>query len=369
MTHVFQILVLCLSLLLLALTFISFVKIPHGLLRGPAFFRLQTFAIAVLLLPFAIALATGAPTGPFAWITLISLLTVIAVNAGIVAKFTPLWRKQSAPADPALMADTARHLTVLCANIKMSNRHYDQLIALARTEQPDILAVIETDQRWVDALAPLKPDYAHHIEHPLETGYGLVVYSRLPLRDVTVEDKVTDGVPSIRATATLRSGDDIALYIIHPEPPTATDQSTGRDSEIALAGMDAAKNPLPAIVAGDLNDVAWSVTTRRFQRLSGLLDPRIGRGFYNTFNAFYPLFRWPLDHLFHDPKFRFVSMRRLPHIQSDHFPVSFTVALAATSQGRTKDPKTGERAHAANLISDEKQTTRDPIGTDWEDDS
>ena len=214
------------------------------------------------------------------------------------------------------------------------------------------------------------------MERPLDTGYGLILYSRLPLSRTEVEDRVVEGVPSVRTVVTLRTGDHIRLWAVHPEPPVPEEATTGRDSELASAGLSAKDDPLPCIVTGDLNDVAWSSTTRQFQRLSGMADPRVGRGFYNTFDARFPFMRWPLDHLFHDAEFRLVSMSRGDKTGSDHFPMIFTLALAHgvevnlpdedVEEIEEADPE--EEAEAREMIEEEKKSDREAIGSDWEKD-
>jgi endonuclease/exonuclease/phosphatase (EEP) superfamily protein YafD len=54
-----------------------------------------------------------------------------------------------------------------------------------------------------------------------------------------------------------------------------------------MAGREIAQSHRPALVAGDLNDVAWSHTSRLFRRIAQMLDPRVGRGIYSTFHVRY----------------------------------------------------------------------------------
>jgi endonuclease/exonuclease/phosphatase (EEP) superfamily protein YafD len=168
------------------------------------------------------------------------------------------------------------------------------------------------------------------------------LYSRFPFRDQRVEFLVQDDIPSIHVVFQLPSGQPVWLHAVHPRPPEPLrDQdSAPRDAELLkVARRIREAPPRPTLVAGDLNDVAWSFTTHLFLRESGLLDPRLGRGFYNTFNANTPVFRFPLDHVFHSNHFRLVELRRLPHVGSDHFPVLIEVSLEPEGAGEQPRPR------------------------------
>jgi endonuclease/exonuclease/phosphatase (EEP) superfamily protein YafD len=210
---------------------------------------------------------------------------------------------------------------VLTANVLMENRRAADFLALVRASDPDIVLAVETDAWWDEQLSALDEVFPYSVKRPLDNTYGMHLFSKLELDSPEVRFLVADDVPSIRTTVRLRSGVRIELYGVHPRPPLPGQDTEARDAELVIVGKEVKARRRPAIVAGDLNDVAWSDTTRLFQKISGTLDPRIGRGTYSTFHAKYPLCRWALDHIFHEPSFTLVEITRLGHFGSDHLPM------------------------------------------------
>jgi len=193
-------------------------------------------------------------------------------------------------------------------------------------------------------IATLLP-MSHSIKCPLDNLYGMHVFSRLPLLEPEICFLVEDDVPSIHALVKMRSGDEVRVHFVHPAPPSPTEnpESAERDAELIVVARSVAGSEQPIVVAGDLNDVAWSATTRLFRKISGLLDPRIGRGMFNTFHVGYPFLRWPLDHLFHSEHFTLRFIDRLPSIGSDHFPLLTRLTLN-THRGARQDGLRADRA-------------------------
>ncbi len=217
--------------------------------------------------------------------------------------------------------DSSAHLQILTANVLQDNLDATALIDLVETESPDVIVLCEVNQRWINDLAPLRQQFMNHVEHPLENKYGIALYTNLDLVSGDVRAMVKETIPSIDAVLRLRSGHPVRLFAVHPNPPRPGEDTTKRDGELVLVGKEVSDNK-SVIVLGDMNDVGWSRSTNLFQEVSGLLDPRKGRGLYATFNAKSWIWRYPLDHLFHSDDFRVVTLRTLPPIGSDHLPLS-----------------------------------------------
>lgn len=164
-----------------------------------------------------------------------------------------------------------------------------------------------------------------------EVAYGMVIYSKFPLEDLHVNYLQNDNVPSIESVVLLNSGKKIKLFSVHPVPPThfkkLPDNEGQKEAEMLQIGKMAKDSPLPAIIAGDVNDVVWSKTDKLTGTENFLHDVRVGRGFYSSFNAENFLMRWPLDHIFVTKEFKLKKLQRLPDIGSDHFPIYVELVL------------------------------------------
>ena len=251
--------------------------------------------------------------------------------------------------------EKGKHFKLLVSNIYQDNRNVSGSLELIRKNQPDIVIVVETNNWWKTQLAPLEADYPHRVYKPLENTYGMLLFSKLELLEPRIEYLVQEGVPSIHTRVKLPSGDIFFLYCLHPQPPVPQEnpRSTERDAELLTIAKEAKACALPVVVAGDLNDVAWSYTTELFMKVSGLLDPRRGRGFFNTFHARHWFLRWPLDHIFCSKHFQLIDLRRLPSMGSDHFPILVELTL---NYSKAEDNKK-EQLHADGeemAVADEK---------------
>ena len=300
----------------LATSFLGSLHFKHWVFRASDYPRPQICLLGVLCLPGVFYLNV---TGFWQWLLGLVVLIFVGLQLRLVLPYTRLWPKRvrAAKLPP-------RHtLSALSANVLMSNRQYSCFIDLVKKQDPDLVVALEGDQGWDEALKELHSSYPYRICHPLDNRYGIHLLSRHEFAEMAIDHLFSDEIPSIHGKILVPGIGAVALHCLHPEPPSPTEASDSlmRDAEILMVAERIKDHRLPTLLLGDLNDVAWSRTTRLFLRISGLLDPRIGRGFFNTFPAAIPFFRWSLDHVFHSPEFKLVSIKRLPEIGSDHFPI------------------------------------------------
>ncbi len=334
---------------LIAFTALSRVHSARWWIRFADFPRSQVAVLLACVLGLHLATLEG--FSPFEIVFTLLLIGCLIYQCARILPYTPLAPRQVLGAGPG---DPGRHVRLLISNVLMENRNADAFLALVRDTDPDVILAVETDGWWDERLSVLERDYPFVVRQPQDNFFGMHMFSRLRLSQPALRFLVEEEIPSIRTTITLRSGDEIEFFGLHPRPPEPAQDTEERDAELLLVGKEVKRCDRPAIVAGDLNDVAWSNTTRLFQRISGLLDPRRGRGLFSTFHAAYPVLRWPLDHVFHDQRFTLVKLRRLRSIGSDHFPVLVELRLepAAAEQQDAPQPDGEDLALAAERIEE-----------------
>ncbi|MAM18945.1 MAG: endonuclease [Gramella sp.] len=351
-----ELIILIYSGLMCIPTLASITRFDQWWIRGFDFPRIQISFLIILAILLSVFLYDFSK--PWHFIAVGVLLLSLSYQFVKIYPYTYLAKKQVFKFKGS---DSSASISIIVSNVLTTNKRSDKLIQLVNDRKPDLLLTLESDERWEKELEVLEDEYRYTVKIPLDNLYGMHFYSKLQLVDIKVRYLVQEDIPSIHGYVILRNGEKVKIHCLHPMPPSPTESetSTNRDAELLMLGRDIDCEKEPALVIGDLNDVAWSRTTRLFQKLSGLMDPRIGRGFFNTFHADYALFRWPLDHVFHTKDFTLIEIARERNIGSDHFPMYINLNYEPTAELINED--TDQPDEEEKEWAEEKIKSANPI--------
>ncbi len=335
-----------LGIFVISASFIPYLKHEHWWIRVFDFPRLQIAAIgSILLIGFLFYYEFES-----IWHNIFLLLLI----ASLVEHTTKFYPYTSLHKKQVLTCENPKDwpkFSLVVMNVLMSNRNSEKARQILQESDADIVLMVEVNQWWREEMKELEDRYPYHVLIPLENTYGMFLYSRLKIVNHQIRYLLQDDVPSISAKIKLPDETILNFFGVHPRPPAPghSETSTNRDAELIMVGKETRNTEEPVLVAGDLNDVAWSYTTNLFQKYSELLDPRIGRGLYNTFHAKKTLLKWPLDHVFHSDHFQVLDLHRLDFFDSDHFPIYLKLCYIPSQQHLQEEPEVdGEELEDAN---------------------
>ena len=346
---------------IICILFIIFPLLPllpsaHWSIRFFDFVRVQTAIIQLLLITTSFIIWN---TFDYQYIITIALFLVLAYQIWLILPYTPLY--------PEYKPKQKLHqdqLTIITANVLQTNQNFDRFIDLIKKESPDIFITMESNEIWDQTISKSLSDYTYIVKATLDNFYGMHLYSKLPLETGVVKYLVEKDIPSIHCEIQYAS-QRFNLIAIHPAPPSPTENETSkeRDAELMLVGKICRQSVEATLVCGDLNDVVWSKNSRLFIKMTGYKNPRVGRGLFSSFHTKYPLFRFPLDHLFYSKDLYVSEIRRLPHFGSDHFAMYYKIAFPLididlshpiiTEEDREEIKEIIEEGHASAKESEE----------------
>ncbi|HEV2294342.1 MAG TPA: endonuclease/exonuclease/phosphatase family protein [Tepidisphaeraceae bacterium] len=361
MLVVLQVILALLGLWLITGTLLNFSKHPHWYIRGWDFPRVFTAALAAAVLLIYALFFHGRW---WDWGMLAGLGFVIARQLYMIYPYMPIAPKR---VKQSTRPAGDHRFRLMMSNVLQDNEEHERWLTVFRGSNPDVIVAVEVDARWDAVLhQALGEDYPHHVRQAQANFYGMVLYSRLPFEErPKVRFIVQDDVPSIHAIIRLRDGQRVYLHAMHPRPPEPirNQDSAPRDAELVLIGKEIAaeQRHIPTIVCGDLNDVAWSYTTQLFLRISKLLDPRMGRGMFNSYNAKSRIFRFPLDHVFHSNEFKLIDLRVCEPVGSDHFPMLIELSCEPEAAAEQKETQSSaeDREDAEEIVHEQAEREQD----------
>lgn len=256
---------------------------------------------------------------------LLLLVAALALNLYGVAPFFI-----SPVAGTARAAAPTPPLRVMAMNISTSNAGYNQVVALIRERQPDLVFMSEVRSDLVEVLQrELADSYPYLHAEPSRFTLGIAFLSRQPFQKIETVSASSEGPMRrryLRAELDWQ-GQPVTIVGIHPLPPMNGGWAVSRNREIQLMGEVARSVTQPFILLGDLNASPWSQPMRQLMRQTELRYAMQGYGIGLTWRLAGVLLGAPLDYVLVSPQWTVVDYSEEGDIGSDHIPIQADLAL------------------------------------------
>lgn len=269
--------------------------------------------VAVILIPIFISLLfLRSPIG------LVIIITAMVANA--IPIFS-LFAKA-----PCQSKGERQFVSVLNFNTEFQhNDEYRLVESLLQERKPDIIAFVEINKTWVDAIGPFTKNYPY--KKMVIEGPGLALLSKFPIEKTEVRKYGKSNHPRILATLRI-GGKAVQVLVAHPTTPQSEAGLQERNAEMKILGDEISKLESPKILIGDLNCTQWSTGFKPLVE-AGLKDSQQGFGPQPSWPARTGRFidkmpippMVPIDHVLVSDDICVTNRLVGPPLQSDHLPV------------------------------------------------
>jgi endonuclease/exonuclease/phosphatase (EEP) superfamily protein YafD len=218
----------------------------------------------------------------------------------------------------ATVATDARSIRIYYANVQSRNRRWDDVLAEARSFDPDVIVLAEVHGWWWGELIRHRPfeDYPYGTDLDRRNAGDVGVFSRLPVQrfgQIPIAGRYVLALDLPLGDQTLR------LFALHSPRPTPDSRDSYYQFWDVITGV-VTEDQGHVVVIGDFNATQYSRIYRQLQDggLRSAHEDR-GRGLANTWpqkKSPFPLIR--IDQAFLSPEVECVSIREGDAPGSDH---------------------------------------------------
>lgn len=233
---------------------------------------------------------------------------------------------------PSPSARVATLQQVRLLNFNTEFQHNDNRASFARVihdSGPDLIAISEVDQKWLDGLKGELKDYPSRVVC-LE-GPGMALFSKAPIEWHEVRFFGKSHHPRILAIVRSNFG-RLDVLVAHPTTPKTQSGFDERNREMEIVAAEAKQMVPTRVIMGDLNCGPWSAYFSRLLSAADVRDSEQGFGAQPSWPArdgrIYGLLIPPLipiDHVLVGQSLVVLARQTCPAVGSDHLPVLVTL--------------------------------------------